>query len=565
MISLLSRQFAYGTNASAHPVLLFLFLMTVAFIASLRGLWTALRCRNHRAVRRCVVFVAVTSRLLLLPSSPIKEVDIYRYMWDGIVVAAAENPYRFSPEDVLSHQQTGEPTAISQLADVRDASRSHQVILSRVHFAHLTTIYPPVSQIVFAVVAGSLPDSTSVFTRLVATKSAIVLFDILTLCAVLRLLQLFRKPVGWAICYGWSPLVLKEFANSGHLDAIAVCLCIWALTFWLQGIQRLRVEYVILAAALLGLSIGAKLYAVVLVPVIATGTWRFFRFPTFLTSGATLVFVSVACLWPMMASTVRFDRSQPSGISPGIDEVSRGQVLQAGDPPLPEDFDAVMRSSNRSGLDVASQETRPLLTNSMPLPKGADGGFQTFMTSWKINDLIFLVVEENLRPASEAWFSIVPDQWKRRCVAVFRTDRDVSDSTTAFRLARIITTCVFLVIAGLLAVRAWRVPIHRMPESCFLMLATFWLLLPTQNPWYWIWAMPLLPFARHRSWLLMSGCVTIYYLRFWFIQTWSDQPVLWTEYDGRKFFSFVVVWFEYVPFFAVLFLEWRSRRKISGH
>ncbi len=36
-------------------------------------------------------------RLVLLPSSLIQENDVYRYVLDGQVLMAAQNPYRLSP------------------------------------------------------------------------------------------------------------------------------------------------------------------------------------------------------------------------------------------------------------------------------------------------------------------------------------------------------------------------------------------------------------------------------------------------------------------------------------
>ena len=42
------------------------------------------------------------SRLLLLPSHPIQEIDLYRYIWDGEVSAAGVSPWEFSPAQVLA-------------------------------------------------------------------------------------------------------------------------------------------------------------------------------------------------------------------------------------------------------------------------------------------------------------------------------------------------------------------------------------------------------------------------------------------------------------------------------
>ena len=68
------------------------------------------------------------------------------------------------------------------------------------------------------------PPGTGVYARLVMMKSCFLLFDLGTLFVVIGLLRLVRRHVGWSLVYGWCPLVMKEIANSGHLDAVAIFL-----------------------------------------------------------------------------------------------------------------------------------------------------------------------------------------------------------------------------------------------------------------------------------------------------------------------------------------------------
>jgi hypothetical protein len=92
-------------------------------------------------------------------------------------------------------------------------------------------------------------------------------------------------------------------------------------------------------------------------------------------------------------------------------------------------------------------------------------------------------------------------------------------------------------------------------NSAFLTVAWFWLLLPTQNPWYWTWALPFLPFARRRAWLVMSGLAFVYYLRFWLMHQFPATALAGTPYSGPMFFDYVVVWLEFAPWFAWLALD----------
>lgn len=101
--------------------------------------------------------------------------------------------------------------------------------------------------------------------------------------------------------------------------------------------------------------------------------------------------------------------------------------------------------------------------------------------------------------------------------------------------------------------------IATLAEGVFLTLAWFWLLAPTQNPWYWTWALPFLVFTRNRAWLWVSGIVFAYYLRFWLTDHYFTTAVLGSRYAGPAFFDFVVTWIEFFPWFVFLLSESRSR------
>ncbi|MEO1981304.1 MAG: hypothetical protein ABGZ24_12360, partial [Fuerstiella sp.] len=291
-LAVLSQWFSWHSPLAGRPVWVFLILMTVAFVLHLWALKIAIGLKRNRTALRWIILFGLGYRLLLLPSHPIQEVDIYRYMWDGLVTADGQNPYHFSPRDTLHADSQNCGPEIGELVRIRDSSDSVHTTLSRVHFAHLTTIYPPVSQAVFAAAATATPLSTYVEVRRFVTKFFIVLFDVLAMFGLLALLQHFRKPTGWLICYAWSPLILKEFANSGHLDAIAVGFTVWAVVFWSRALRQNSARLLSAAAVLLGLGIGAKLSPVVAVPVIAVSVLRHFGFRQFVVSGALVTAVS---------------------------------------------------------------------------------------------------------------------------------------------------------------------------------------------------------------------------------------------------------------------------------
>jgi len=173
-----------------------------------------------------------------------------------------------------------------------------------------------------------------------------------------------------------------------------------------------------------------------------------------------------------------------------------------------------------------------------------------------MNDFFFLILQENLVVESKAWFSILPREWKQAATDPVRRRTGQSEADASFLIARMMTAGIHLIIVLWLATVAWSSKIDDLPRLAFLCIAWFWLLLPTLNPWYWIWAMPLLPFARQRSWLLLSGCVMVYYLRFYLRNDLGEQEILHSGYYGADFFHYVIVWLEYVPLLLLLAVEW---------
>ena len=202
---------------------------------------------------------------------------------------------------------------------------------------------------------------------------------------------------------------------------------------------------------------------------------------------------------------------------------------------------------------------------------GKTDGLAAFLSQWEMNDLLFMVAYENLRsqvgvPAARSpWFDVTPDVW---------SDALQGKDATAFKIARAGSLLVFAAICLTVAWRASRVrdggcrDDRRWLRGAFLTLAWFWLLAPTQNPWYWCWTVPLLPWAGGRAWLAVSAAAFGYYLRFVLESRFPEPPVLGTPYGGEYFFYFLVPWLEFGPILVWLAIEWWRGRldpTVPGH
>jgi hypothetical protein len=479
----------------------------------------------------------VLFRGLSLCSWPILEIDIYRYIWDGHVALEGVSPYRYSPGQVLAADADSDlPADLGRLVDLRDQTPALHTILARIHYNELPTIYPPVSQAVFAATAFLIPNHSGVLDQIVAMKIALVLFDLATLAVVIALLRLTGMHVGWAVAYGWCPLVIKEIANTGHLDSIAVFLTVLALYLLARMVaesvsNKPTAVLAVGSALVLALAVGAKLYPLVLAPLFAAGWFRWRAATGTVALALAFLAATTALLWPMIPQL------QESPARAAETSVAAPSDLP---PPVPTDTTTIQATE----------------------PRNPAGGLTAFLRRWEMNDFLFLLVVENLKPTTateasqQAWFAITPDPWRAEILAFVGHWLPAEPARAAFLLARVLTTTVFLAI---LIALVWRVRKSSDPADWlrvgFLILAWLWLLSPTQNPWYWTWALPLVMFARGRAWLAVSGLVMVYYLRFWLTAHWPEQGVAGTSYSGAAFFDLVVTWFEYGPWLLCLLGE----------
>jgi len=548
-ITWISPQFAYEVPADEHPVVETLLLFAAAF-----GYYVvALRIARTLDCLPTIIIFSVCFRATVFFSVPIQEIDIYRYLWDGQCSVAGVNPFAYTPHRVLdARSDESLPDDLSRLVKLRDSSPALQEVLERVHFGELPTVYPPVSQAVFALATSTTPNDANVRDRLLFMKAWILAFDLATLIPIVLLLRLMEKPTGWALAYAWCPLIIKEFANSGHLDSIAIFFTTLAVYSAALACRRRYLPtsgstaFGLLAALSSGLAIGAKLYPVVILPVVAAGLCRHWGFRR--TAAVVMLAISVALLtcWPLIRPTDR-----------------RGDVGTV-----------AARPNERQPVDQHALE--PPLPPQIPIetsPQDSRAGLRAFLSRWEMNDLLFMIVVENLNPDNETpaenrpWF-LITSYAQRTAIANAASRWFAIDSSLApFLLARLIAASVFACLVGYFMSLAYRAstPSDAI-EAVFLTLAWFWLLLPTQNPWYWLWAIPFLPFAKSRAWLWVSGLVFVYYLRFWLIAHWPDTTVYGSRFSGELLFDFVVTWIEFGPWFVWLALAgyYGRRRRMTN-
>lgn len=181
-------------------------LMLVAFAAYALALLRRARWRVLPRGGAFVVLVALAMRAAVFPATPSLSDDVYRYAWEGRVLASGENPWRHAPAD-------------SSLAHLRDTD-----VYPRVNHPELSAIYPPLAEAGFALVSRA-------WFSLIAFKLWVLLHD-LALCALLAWWCARRGGSAWdAIAYAWNPLVVAEYAGGAHHDPTGIVWLVAALAW----------------------------------------------------------------------------------------------------------------------------------------------------------------------------------------------------------------------------------------------------------------------------------------------------------------------------------------------
>ena len=531
----LAQSFPYGQRPD-RPIVPVVCVSWLASVVALCALFFGLRVKsNLKSLMGFVILVAIVTRLMLVFSNPILEVDYYRYLWDGIAANQGVAPYKYSPDAVL-RSNADDPELKTLQAAIAKSPSAHTIV-SRVHFEQYTTLYPPVSQFVFRTTTALIPDDASVATHIASIKFVLVLFDLGVMVVLAWLLSVFRKHPAWLLAYAWNPLVHKEIANGGHLDSIAiffmtsgVAVFLWMACRWAGGsdedddsederetqtgsdvnAEANTASYLFASATsgvLMACAVGAKLFPVIFMPAMLVSLWARGRRMSASVFGAACIVGTLLVMWPM--------------------------------------------------LNPANQSVAVQISDSESAPDKTDG-LAVFMTQWRMNDAIFSGIYQNVEydwgEHGPAWYVVVPNETRVQWCEDLSNVK-LANGNPAYFVARLLTVALFGLFYLWILYRVWHT---RSPSDLanllFLIIGIFFYLQPTQNPWYWLWAMPLVCFAKNKGWLLISLILFVYYLRFWFTEQADSYQFLGRTYVGHDFFDHCLVWVEFALVLTILLI-----------
>lgn len=279
-----SPRFGYDVLVRDMPVFALTGGLVFAGLVFLVLAWlipATLRTRPARVapLLTLVAVVGLAMRLVLIASEPALEDDYQRYLWDGAVSANGLNPYATSPEDAKSADP--HMTVIGALA------KDSGLLIGRVNHPELRTLYPPVTQAMFALAYTIKPWS------LVAWRGVLFALEIATAgLLVAILLAIGRSPL-WVALYWWNPVAVKELMNSAHMEAVVAALLAGALLLAIRARP-------LWATTALSLAAGAKIWPMIFFPLL----WRpLIKQPKILAAAlAIAATIGALCAYPLIAA-----------------------------------------------------------------------------------------------------------------------------------------------------------------------------------------------------------------------------------------------------------------------
>ena len=298
LLALLLSAVAYAALAYATPRAEFGQLLGLMLLALAAYAWVL----RTQLPLRWGLGAALVFRLLWLPAQPALSDDVYRFRWDGLLVAHGANPFQFRPDELIAdgaRSALPKPTVRARLLP------ELQQLYRHLNSPHYYSVYPPACQAVFGAAARLFPTSEQGF--VVSLRGAILLAEAGTAWLLLALLAALGWPLARALRYLLHPLVIVELTGNLHFEALAICFVLLAI-WLLQRQQWAR------SAGALALAVAAKLLPLLALPLLVRrlGWLRFVAY-TAVVAGTLLVlfapFVSVALVVNISRSLNLYFRS----------------------------------------------------------------------------------------------------------------------------------------------------------------------------------------------------------------------------------------------------------------
>lgn len=192
--------------------------------------------------------LGILIRFSILFSMPNLTDDFYRFIWDGHLTINHINPYAYTPDMVKAQHYLGADNMV-----LNDSL--YNALNSKQYF----TIYPPLSQFLFSV-SAHLSGGNLLWNQIIL-KVFIFLFEVGSILLIPKILKQLNLNSNLQLLYTLNPLVILELTGNLHFEGIMIFFLLLAIYF-------LNKQKLTLSAIAFGFAIGAKLWPIMLMPLL---------------------------------------------------------------------------------------------------------------------------------------------------------------------------------------------------------------------------------------------------------------------------------------------------------
>ncbi|MEE2786609.1 MAG: glycosyltransferase 87 family protein [Myxococcota bacterium] len=180
---------------------------------------------RHTPALVAALITAMISRLLMVGLEPMLSEDVWRYIWDGLVLIEGLNPYQAAP--------------IDSYFDTFVAAHQLDWLRSQVGHGHVPTVYPPAAELTFALSAWLGPNP-------IPFRCLCIGADLACILILWNWLDLRSLPPQGALLYAFSPLSIVETSVGTHIEPIAVatlCLGLYCVSQGRRGLAAISLAW----------------------------------------------------------------------------------------------------------------------------------------------------------------------------------------------------------------------------------------------------------------------------------------------------------------------------------
>ncbi len=216
---------------------------TSAVLLSFGALWMVFLIQwadREISVKRMIVVGMLLRGLYLLVFPELSD-DVFRYIWDGMLVNEGISPYSMVP---------------SKWAEL-GLGESFGTMLHQLNSPEYYSVYPPMLQYVFA--ASVWLGDAELLSSIIYLRVFVLLTELGSMVLLHKLLKAWQLNERNLMLYALNPLVIIEFAGNLHGEVFMVFFLL--LSLWLLVHQRQWLSSVVFA-----FSVGTKLLPLMFLP-----------------------------------------------------------------------------------------------------------------------------------------------------------------------------------------------------------------------------------------------------------------------------------------------------------